>query len=83
MASAEQMTFDFERGTPPSDQPGPKYFAYYGGPGERFWGRVSYSCKDLFLVDLWENDYLYGGHAADEETHLSRLWKETAGEVDA
>ena len=60
---------------PPSGSPF-RFFAYYGEPHGRIFGRAEFVSEDAFRMAMWNDGALYGGHAAEDETELSRLWRD-------
>jgi hypothetical protein len=51
-----------------------KYVAYFGDPNGRIFGRVKFSSEIQYLMSMWNDGALYGGHKAEEETELDRIW---------
>jgi hypothetical protein len=54
------------------------WVAYYGGPGDRIFGRVEYESENFAKMDAWNHWCFYDAHDTDiEETPTDRWWKES------
>lgn len=82
-----QQTFDFTQradgcelwASPCSPD---RWYAYYGHPDSRIFGRVEFQSEYAFRMALWNDGSLYGGHSGKYTTFLSNLFLANSKRVD-